>query len=83
MQEEINMQVLAAKKQTSFLEEQLAKLQGNLDEVCKGQDSTETSSRHDDVLVSKLQRDLELQNHLIDQLNDEGSLMSKTFATPN
>lgn len=77
------MQVLAAKKQTSSLEEQLAKLQGKLDKVCEGQDFTETSSRHDDVLVSKLQRDLELQNHLIDQLNDEGSLISKTFATPN
>lgn len=72
MQGEINMQVLAAQKQASLLEEQLAELQEKLDEVCREQDSPKTSQRHGDALTSKLQRDLEIQNHLIDQLNNEG-----------
>lgn len=66
------MQLLISRQKNHSLEEQLLELQRKLGEACKEREkSSETGQEHGDSLIKKLSRDLEMQNHLIDQLNDE------------
>lgn len=71
MQEEIRLQLLAMQQRTRLLEGQVADLQQRLEQAGEGQQSSEPDQGHGDPPTNKLYRDLEMQTHLIDQLNDE------------